>query len=1085
MANETLKAHQRLDSSPLGGRTMVGPRMRIIPFALLAVLFAIGLGTSTDNADAVTVIDGDMVVDHDLVWADDTFQVNGNVTVLGGNHLTLLRATVDVNGTANGTHWFNVSTGGILTAVNSTIRGSPHPIGITLAGNAHLVDSFVETVWSSNSTPAILVSGPSFWEGTTVRYCPSYIGILVTGALDAEDCTITDLGDVALVFEDPTVSQRSYIRNTTFGDNPASALDTVGLDVRWSSSIIETVSLDIVDCTFEDLTYGLTATLNTINATLNVTSTRTAGCDNGVSVVGNNATVNIIDCHFDIAITTGLYIYVVDPQERILDLTVWNITVTGSGNGISIWGPALGFVPVLSNVDISGCNRGIAVQGSTVLVEDSRVLECTTCFFVATTARIEVRTTEHTHRSAEIQPGDRAAIVAYSTLTISSARWQGAHAIDNGFLYLFGEDGIELERVDMADPQPVEVVIWSLTKFNDLGRWWVVPSYDKDGHEFTGLNFSIYNTSAQDLEIIDHLPPDIFDVWPEDGQWYVYDAVDASGRVEDNGSGLESLIVRIVDGQERVVDVQGDGNWSVTFDPQTDGPLTIEVEATDLTGGSTSMRVANLTIDTELPDILIEHGFIDLGNGTYLVPANDVILEGWTEPFSTVNARDSYSVQGSPYNNNVTVEADDEGHFSVGLGLGPGYHDIVVTSTDIAGNVGVTTMSLAMDAAGPDIEVQDPRPDEHRWFNTSSVKINGRALDPGLSDWFRLWVGDHEVEGPGGDFTVAIDLSDGSHSILVRAVDQAGHSTNVTVHVRVDATPPELVIVSPGEDVFFTEEIKVDLQGEVQEVNLDTLTMNGLPLAALQGVFTSVLTIHEGDNVFDIVATDLAGNRAERRLVITKDLLPPEYILTVSMEDGDLLDIDGNNYATFIGDGTPHLTLTFNVSEHSIVTASGGLGQVEGEGSLQLSIDLDEGPNSITFSIEDLSGNAGTPLNYRVFLDTTPPEIVLQGADGEVRTKDATQWVRGRVEVGSVLTLDGESVKVNADGTFSTEVELAKGENTFHLEATDLVGLVSTQDVVIIREAKDEESPGPTGPVVLLALAVVSFALASASRRRS
>ena len=115
-------------------------------------------------------------------------------------------------------------------------------------------------------------------------------------------------------------------------------------------------------------------------------------------------------------------------------------------------------------------------------------------------------------------------------------------------------------------------------------------------------------------------------------------------------------------------------------------------------------------------------------------------------------------------------------------------------------------------------------------------------------------------------------------------------------------------------------------------------------------------------------------------------------------------------------------------------------------------------------------------------LDTTSPVIEVPGSDEPVRTKDSTHWIRGRVEIGSSLALDGEPVKVNADGSFSTQVDLVKGENVFRLEAVDKVGLTSELDVIVIREKKKDEGPGAGALLAAMALVVVSAMMAITSR---
>ncbi|MCK5253477.1 MAG: right-handed parallel beta-helix repeat-containing protein, partial [Thermoplasmata archaeon] len=561
------------------------------------------------DVDGATVIHDDVVVDHDVVWSDDTIQVHGNVTVLGGMHLTLLRSTLEIVGNTNGTHWFNASARSVLTVQNGTIRGSPYHISIRLDGTVHMVDSTVENVWTTSATPAIDISGVASWLRTTVQGCPNSTGVLVTGALEAEDCEFKDMGEVALAFSDPRFPNRSFVSNSTFVSDGDVTGDTIGIAVQWSSNTNRTVDLTVYGCLFDGFTFGIQALVNTTRANLSVHSSRFYECSTGLQVTGNGARITITGCTFDISETVGLRVYVVDPMLKILNLTINNITSNDSSIGVYVRGPSVGFRPLLQNLDINRCDHGIQALGANVRVEDSMVIDCGVDFYAESKSKIEVRRTVHTHRSAQIAPAQHAAVVVFGMVDVTSCRWKDAQYIDDGLLYLFGEDGVELERVDLADPVPVEVVIWSLTRYYDLGRYWVVPTYRTDGHEFTGLNFSIYNTSSQDVVMIDHLPPEVLDVWPEDGQWYQDSSVDVSGRLVENGSGLDALLVRIVGGQEVEATVPEDGNWSVTFDPVDDCTLTIEIVATDRTGGTAVHLITNLTVDTVVPEVELEHSY--------------------------------------------------------------------------------------------------------------------------------------------------------------------------------------------------------------------------------------------------------------------------------------------------------------------------------------------------------------------------------------------------------------------------------------------------------------------------------------------
>ncbi|MFA5877679.1 MAG: hypothetical protein WC880_04975 [Candidatus Paceibacterota bacterium] len=72
--------------------------------------------------------------------------------------------------------------------------------------------------------------------------------------------------------------------------------------------------------------------------------------------------------------------------------------------------------------------------------------------------------------------------------------------------------------------------------------------------------------------------------------------------------------------------------------------------------------------------------------------------------------------------------------------------------------------------------------------------------------------------------------------------------------------------------------------------------------------------------------------------------------------------------------------------------------------------------------------------------DTIPPALsITQPADGSVTDKPATTVV-GTTESTAKLTVNGQSVTVGGDGSFSNAVTLVSGKNTISTSAIDVAG---------------------------------------------
>ena len=112
--------------------------------------------------------------------------------------------------------------------------------------------------------------------------------------------------------------------------------------------------------------------------------------------------------------------------------------------------------------------------------------------------------------------------------------------------------------------------------------------------------------------------------------------------------------------------------------------------------------------------------------------------------------------------------------------------------------------------------------------------------------------------------------------------------------------------------------------------------------------------------------------------------------------------------------------------------------------------------------------------------------MTLEDRKHWVRTRfgNIDEEVLGRIEEGSTLTINGEAVNVNADGTFSVQVDLKVGKNVIDLHATDRVGLETSMNVTMTRKKESQDGPGFGELAALAALSVVAIGAKAASRRK-
>ncbi|MFQ5907303.1 MAG: S8 family serine peptidase [Thermoplasmata archaeon] len=270
----------------------------------------------------------------------------------------------------------------------------------------------------------------------------------------------------------------------------------------------------------------------------------------------------------------------------------------------------------------------------------------------------------------------------------------------------------------------------------------------------------------------------------------------------------------------------------VPAQPLLEGVHTMKVEAGDFAGNLDSTEWS-FVIDTEAPRLDITSpppGFA--------TSASSITLTGVTEPGATV------VVAGQ------TVAVDAVGGFSAVVSLTEGANAIGVSATDAIGNVASTTVSVTSDQTAPAIS---------QLLSSAGLLTNGGAtvISGVVDEPVALTVGGADtVVRADGSFEVTITLVEGSNAIAIVATDAAGNQASTSLTVLRDSTPPVLALDAlPSETASAT----VTVSGTV-ESGVNFVTVNGQPVPAAGGQFSTDIALSFGSNEIFVEATDTAGN---------------------------------------------------------------------------------------------------------------------------------------------------------------------------------------------------------------------------------
>jgi RHS repeat-associated protein len=391
--------------------------------------------------------------------------------------------------------------------------------------------------------------------------------------------------------------------------------------------------------------------------------------------------------------------------------------------------------------------------------------------------------------------------------------------------------------------------------------------------------------------------------------------------------------------------------------------------------------------------------------------------------------------------NGSAVTVDPSGAFTGTVTLTEGLNTITIVARDAAGNQTTITRKVTRDSVPPTLIVTTPT--DSTITNQINVTLSGTVTDVSATT---LTVNGSPVQvGTGGVFSYQLSVTEGLNTITVVATDAAGNKTTVTRKVRRDTQSPIVSLTSPI-DSLLTNQLNVTVSGTVKDSTAVSLTINGNSVSIdVNGAFNTTMNLIEGLNTITVVATDVAGNKTTVTRKVRKDTQAPIVSLT-SPIDSLLTNQLSITVSGTVVDSTA-VTLTINGTSVSI-----GVG-----GVFSSQLVIVEGLNTITVIATDAAGNK-TTVTRKVRRDTQAPIVSLSSPIDSLITNLPSVIVSGTVKDSTTvaLTINGTSVPVGVNGTFSYVAPLVEGLNTITVIATDAVGNKTT---VARKVRRDTQSP--------------------------
>lgn len=277
------------------------------------------------------------------------------------------------------------------------------------------------------------------------------------------------------------------------------------------------------------------------------------------------------------------------------------------------------------------------------------------------------------------------------------------------------------------------------------------------------------------------------------------------------GKAEPGMTVTIKDGDNvigsAVVDENGD--WQITPDvPLAEGGSNLQVDVTNPEGNSTTSDMVVNVDTTPPPGTLSDLQLInDNDPGNPSVITNGITNDATPTITGTVagaEAGDRVVIKdGGTVLGYADIDANGYWTYTPDHDLGEGQHQLSAELQDAVGNSGASQqVDLQVDTTPPDaahnitVDDRDGNANSGTDTNDSTPAVHGQA-EPGSTVTIKdgdTVIGSAVVDG-NGDWQITPDapLGEGGNELVVEVTDPAGNSTDSSLTITVDTTPPDSV----------------------------------------------------------------------------------------------------------------------------------------------------------------------------------------------------------------------------------------------------------------------------------------------------
>jgi hypothetical protein len=534
---------------------------------------------------------------------------------------------------------------------------------------------------------------------------------------------------------------------------------------------------------------------------------------------------------------------------------------------------------------------------------------------------------------------------------------------------------------------------------------------------------------------VDKTAPNAFIIQTTTGTWSSDSTPDITFSTTDATSGIERYEVKI-----------DNGIFTTQISPYTlpvltDGIHNITVRAYD-NAGNYRDSIVRVYIDTTSPI-------------AFTPSASPSFWTNNTRPTITFSTTDNtsgikhyevkidtgaFTTRSSPY----TLPA-----------LTNGVHNITVRAIDNAGNYIDSMVQVFIDTTAPDPFTPTANPSTWTKDTSPVIMFFTKDVTSGINRY--------EVRIDSGSFSAQTSpftlphLSDGIHTITVRAYNNAGNYVEGSVKVYIDASKPLNFVPMVNPDHWTNSDpiLTFNTTDSVSGIDYYMVKIGSGSFSNQTSPYT-ILGLPDGTYLITVRAFDLAGNYIDRIVYAYIDKTSPlSFIIIASPND-------------WTSETKPTITFfttdnTSGISHYQVMINDGIFTNQTSPYKLPI---LTDGIHEITVRAFDRAGNYRDSI-VKVYIDTTPPESFEPSATPSVWTNDPRPVITFETtDLGSGI--ERYEIKID-NGQFNIQTspfklpELSDGVHNITVRVYDLVGNYRDEYVLVYI---DTTSPEPFTPTV-------------------